>query len=410
VHKTVLVGLREFRQRVRKRGFLLTTIGTPLILIVIWSVTGVFDTSPTSEQPLNPLSQADQPVKTVGYVDQAGLVRSIPDPVPSDLYRSFSDITAANKALERGDIAAFYVIPSDYRETGSVRRVSRGLPTAPPNDRLFEWVLVVNLFPDADPQRIARWRWPFNDTGPVFETLSPQGEQEARGNTMLPFLVTVAVMVPLFTSGSYLFQSLAQEKSNRVMEILLVSLQPRQLLSGKLLGLGALTLVQYLMWGLIALLGVAAVGQNASQLLSGVSLSRTELLLVVPYALGGFLLYAALMAGIGALSPDVEGSRAWVFIVGLPMMIPIYLWSAIAASPNGALATVLSLIPFSAPVAMLMRMTTTIVPVWQIGASLLLLLLGGVGVVLLMARLFRAQTLLSGESFTLKRLWSALTG
>jgi ABC-2 type transport system permease protein len=124
--------------------------------------------------------------------------------------------------------------------------------------------------------------------------------------------------------------------------------------------------------------------------------------------LGGFLLYAALMAGIGALAQDMESSRAWVFAVNLPMMIPIYLWGAIVGSPNGALATALSLIPFSAPVAMLMRMTSTVVPAWQIGASLALLLVGGIGVVLLMARLFRVQTLLSGESLSLQRMWATL--
>lgn len=227
---------------------------------------------------------------------------------------------------------------------------------------------------------------------------------------MLPFLVTIAVMIPLFTSGSFLLQSLTQEKSSRVMEILLVSLRPRQLLSGKLLGLGALTLVQYVIWAAIGLLALVVTGRGASQLLSGISLSANELLLVVPYALGGFTLYAGIMAGIGALSPDMESSRTWVFVISLPMMLPIYLWQPIVTSPNGPLAAALSVIPFSAPVAMLMRMTSTAVPIWQIGASLALLLITGVGMIWLMARLFRVQTLLSGESLSLRRMWSALKG
>jgi len=132
--------------------------------------------------------------------------------------------------------------------------------------------------------------------------------------------------------------------------------------------------------------------------------------LVAPYALGGFTLYAGIMAGIGALAPDMESSRTWVFVISLPMMLPIYLWQPIAASPNGPLATALSVIPFSAPVAMLMRMTSTAVPLWQIGASLLLLLITGVGMIRLMARLFRVQTLLSGESLSVSRVWSALKG
>jgi len=128
---------------------------------------------------------------------------------------------------------------------------------APADARWFDWVLVANLFPDASPGQIARLRWPFNNSGPGFVTLNPEGEAGAEGNRMLPLLVVAAVMLPLFTSGGFLLRSLAQEKSSRVTEILLVSLRPRQLLAGKLLGLGVLTLVQYAIWGAIALLAQA---------------------------------------------------------------------------------------------------------------------------------------------------------
>jgi ABC-2 type transport system permease protein len=227
---------------------------------------------------------------------------------------------------------------------------------------------------------------------------------------MLPFLVAIVVMIPLFTSGSYLFQSLAQEKSNHVIEILLASLRPRQLFTGKLLGLGALTLVQYAIWVVLGLLGLAILGRDISELLLGLSLSAHEAVLAVLFALGGYLLYAALMAGVGALARDVEDSRAWIFVVSLPMTIPIYLWMVIASAPNGPLAVTLSLIPLSAPVAMLMRMTSTTVPAWQVAASLVLLLLAGLGVIRLMARLFRAQILLSGETISARRFLSALQG
>ena len=93
------------------------------------------------------------------------------------------------------------------------------------------------------------------------------------------------------------------------MEILLVSLRSFPMLAGKLVGLGALTFVQYIAWGAIAGLALAITGQDLAQLLSGISLSLQEAVLIVPYALGGFLLYAGLMAGIGTLAPDLQGSR-----------------------------------------------------------------------------------------------------
>jgi ABC-2 type transport system permease protein len=407
MQKTLVVAMREFRQRVQRRGFWLGSIGVPLVLLVIWAFSGGLGGSSPAES-ISELDPADRPEQVIGYVDQADLIQTIPAPIPDDLFKPFTDPQLAEAALERGDIGAYYVVPPDYRETGHVQRVSQRLPVNPPDVRWFNRILTANLLPDADPEFINRLRQPFYSTGPEFVKVTPEGQIEDSGNRMLPFVVTVAVMIPLFTGGGYLFQSLTQEKSNRVMEILLISLRPHQLLTGKLLGLGALTLLQYAIWAGLSLLVLAVTGQDVGQLLSGISLSTNELLLVVPFALGGFLLYAALMAGIGALARDVEDGRIWLFVISLPMMIPIYLGMAIASAPNGALAVALSLIPFSAPVAMLMRITSTAVPIWQTALSLILLVLTSFGTIWLMARLFRVQTLLSGESLSVRRFLSAL--
>jgi ABC-2 type transport system permease protein len=407
VRKLFLVASREFRQQIRKRGFLLSSFAVPVFLLIIWAATGVFSTTP--QQPSQELLPTGAPQKPIGFVDQAGLIKRILPPAQIEMFQAYPSVGAADTALAAGEISAFYVIPADYRETGQIRRVSETLPTSPPEQSLVSWVLVSNLFPDLSAEQVARLNWPFNAINPRFVNVTPEGETGGGGDSFLPFLVTIAIMMPLFTGGGYLLQSLAQEKSNRVMEILLVSLRPRQLLMGKLLGLGALTLIQYAIWFVIGALAVVFTGQGAVQFLSNITLTTGELALLIPYALGGYLLYAGLMAGIGAMTPDVEGSRAWIFVISLPMLIPIYLWTAIAGSPNGTLAIVLSLIPFSAPVTMLLRLTTTAVPGWQIIASLVLLLAGGIGVVFAMARLFRVQTLLSGESLTMGRLLSALT-
>jgi hypothetical protein len=156
VNKTLLVSLREFRQRARKRGFLLTSIGTPLLLMVIWAFTGIFDGSPT--QPLEDLTQVNRPDNVIGYVDQAGLIRSVPDPIPADLFRAFPDVETADGALEGSDVGAYYVIPSDYRETGRVQRINQHIPTTPPDQQLFDWLLIASLFPDASSEHIGLLR------------------------------------------------------------------------------------------------------------------------------------------------------------------------------------------------------------------------------------------------------------
>jgi ABC-2 type transport system permease protein len=90
------------------------------------------------------------------------------------------------------------------------------------------------------------------------------------------------------------------------------------------------------------------------------------------------------------------------------MFIPFYLGSSIAQAPNGPLAVTLSMIPFSAPVAMMLRLTSTTVPTWQLASSVTLLLVFGLGMIALMARVFKAQTLLSGEEISVKKFLQAL--
>jgi ABC-2 type transport system permease protein len=404
----ILVGWREFREQVRKRAFLISTLATPAIFVVIWIAGGFF--SGTQENPLQSLMQTEVPNEVIGYVDRAGLIKEIPDLVPAGLFQAYADANAARAALDDEAISAYYVVEPDYRETGAVQRVSHGIPTAPPDEGLFSWILLSNLFPNTSTQELARLRWPFNQSGPQYVDLGAVGEGQPQASPFVPFVVAIVIIIPLFTSGGYLLQSLAQEKGSRIMEILLVSLRPRQLLTGKLLGLGGLTLVQYVIWIAVGVAAGAVSGQGIGALLEGVNLSAGEVGLIIPFALGGFVLYAALMAGIGALTPDVEGSRNWVLLVTIPMTLPIYIWPAVVDAPNSGLAVVLSLFPFSAPVTMLMRMTSTSVPDWQVLASIGILLLTGVGTILLMARLFRVQTLLSGEPLSAARLWSALTG
>lgn len=413
MHKLFLVARRELWQRLRTRSFILSTIGLPLIFLAIWGGTSLLGSGqimpdgPQEAEPVDDLPQA------LGYVDRADLIERVPPSLPKDLFQAFSDVDEARAALERGDVDAYYVIAPDYRETGQIRRVSQNLPTVPPGNEAFNRLLLGNLLSDdgssLTPETISRVQAPFQSDSLSVVVLNGEEAQESGPPSFLPFMVTMLVMIPLFTSGSYLLYSVTQEKSSRIMEILLVSLHPRDLLAGKLLGLGALTLIQYVVWGLIAGAGLLIRGQDLGALGQTISLGAGELLLALFFALGGYGLYAAIMAGVGALSPDLESTSSWVFVITLPMLLPIYLWAAITGAPNGALAVILSLFPFSAPVAMLMRMTSTTVPSWQILVSLILLALAAAGMVWLISRLFRVQTLLSGESFSVRRFWAALT-
>lgn len=398
------VARREFVVHIRQRGFILTSIGMPILFLVLLIVPEMMGGSPAPEA----VGESDGSTPMIsGYVDQAEVIREIP-PSAAGRLRAFDSESAAADALREDQIEAYYVIEADYRETGSVRRVSASLPASPPDNTPLESALVASLIPDASAQTMSRLRDPFGPQGMATVRLDAPGGQSQSGLPLLPFILTMAIVTPLFTGGSYLFRSLTEEKKNRVLEILLVSLRPRQLLVGKVIGVALLVMVQYAGWILIAMLARPVLGGDLTNLLAGFSISPEQLMLAIPYGLGGFMLYAGLMAGIGALAENAEETRVWVFVLTLPMLIPIYLWSAIASSPNGALAVGLSLFPFSAPVAMTLRLTMATVPIWQALLGIGLLLVTALGMMVLMSRLFRAHTLLSGEPLSLHRVREAL--
>ena len=406
MRNTWLVALREFRQRLRARGFWFSAIGVPLMLFVIMGATGSLggDTAATA------VATQDAAPAAIGYVDEADLIQNTANAAVYGL-TAYPDRSAAAAALADGQIEAYYVIPADYRDTGTVQRVAERLPGIEVSgSEAMDVLLRDNLVGDAPADLQSRLAAPLGSNGLRYvNTAARQSDGAAPGAfDMTPFIIVILIMIPLYSSGGMLLRSLTQEKSNRTMEILLVSLRPRELLSGKLLGLGAVTLVQYLVWGGLALLALIGSGRNPAAFFAAANLGAGQAVLMLLYAMGGYVLYAGLMAGLGALAPNLESSRTWIFLLSLPMMIPLYLWTELVQAPNAPLAVTLSLIPFSAPVAMMMRLGSAVIPLWQVEVSMVLLFLTGLGTVRLMARLFRVQTLLSGEGLSLQRVWQVL--
>jgi ABC-2 type transport system permease protein len=417
-----LIAVREFTQKIRSRGYIISSMAVPIFMVIFLAASSF---SPTGEDqvPETEPAPGEEPVVTdhtemaFGYVDEAGFIHAMPPGIPENIIQAYPDVEAASLALERGEIEAYYLIPDDYVSTGEIRRISLDLPMSPMDSFLIDHILGSNLLPEASPQEMARFQNPFMDARLRYVAITPTdpgGIEDPTvsdgpfvvGFSAIPLIMTFIIIMPLFTSGGYLLQSLGQEKNSRIMEILLNSLRPAQLLTGKLLGYGALTVVQYVFWIGISVIAFSVTGQGIGEVLGDINLSYQEVLYIVFFALGGYVLYSALMAGLGALAPNIEGGRSWVILITIPMMIPIYFWTLIVNAPDSPLAVGLSLFPFSAPVAMLMRLTSTTVPGWEIGASLGLLALTGAGTVWLMSRFFRVQTLLSGEAISIRRIVS----
>ncbi|MFQ5857355.1 MAG: ABC transporter permease, partial [Anaerolineae bacterium] len=267
--------------------------------------------------------------------------------------------------------------------------------------------LTANLL-DNEPERIQRF-WNVMDL--EVKALAPSQKRDE--NNPLTFVVPYATMmifyVVILMSSSLLLNSVTVEKQNRVMEILMSSIRPSQLLSGKIIGLGITGLLQTMIWfgtgyTLLRLSG------RTFDLPPGFELPPSILVWGVVFFLLGYAVYASLMAALGALVPNLkEGSQATILVIW-PTLIPMLLMVILIQQPHGAIATGLSLFPLTAPMTMMLRLSVGGVSWWQPLLAAGLLLITVYFILRAVARVFRAQYLLSGQTFSAKRFLGALLG
>jgi ABC-2 type transport system permease protein len=205
-----------------------------------------------------------------------------------------------------------------------------------------------------------------------------------------------------------------EEKTSRVVEILISSVRPSELMLGKILGVGSVGLTQLAVWvlfGVLALtLGLPAVlasrpdfadPETIAQALPSLGLSA----LFVGLFLGGYFLYSAIYAAVGAMCSTEEEAQQAQFPVIFLLVVPIMFLMPVIENPNSAMAVGASLVPFFSPILMYARAATGAVPLWQILTALALLLAGVLAVAWLAGRIYRVGILMQGKRPTLPELW-----
>jgi ABC-2 type transport system permease protein len=354
------------------------------------------------------LAQLQAEPGLVGYVDLAGVIRNLPPDVPPAALQPFADEAAATAALAAGRLSQYFLIPADYLQTG--RLILIGERITPLADlrgvSLLERVIDANLLGSAELAALVA-----NPLGNVDErSLEPQAASPPPQSDMGGFAVPFAVMFLLFLiitiSGGYMLQSVTKEKQNRTAELLLTTLRPVDFMSGKLIGLGFVALLQMGVWAAASLIlfrgSWASVGHAAGLV------SPTFLAWTAAYLLLGYIVYASALGALGALVPGMrEGSQLTIVLL-LPLLLPLIVSSTFVEAPNGALATALSLFPLTAPTSMVTRMSAAPVPAWQPVVGLALLAATAYLFVMLAARFFRAENLVSDASLSWQRIRTAL--
>lgn len=408
MRSTFLVIEHEIKTTLAKRSFWITTFLFPVVIVLFTVLPQLFAQDAVSES--EGLGVAVQTgVQSIGYVDHAGVLARLPTGLPAGALQRFSNEDEAQEALAAGRVRQVYILPPDFVATGQVVLVdSQAAPLAGLSTvNLLEYAITYNLL--GGDERLASL---LQDPMPHLEVtaLNPPTAPARDETDPLSFGVPIAVMFILFftitMSSGYMLQSVVKEKENRTAEVLLLSLQPVELMGGKIIGLGTVALVQMLVWlalGRIALVGGQAVTTAAASVVTPAFAAWTVL-----YFLLGYLLYASALGALGALAPNVREGSQFTFILILPLLLPLWFNSVFTQAPDSAMVVALSLFPLTAPTAMVTRLAVTAVPLWQMAVGLAGLAVTAFFFVQASAHFFRADTLLSDSSLNWQRLLAEL--
>jgi len=256
-----------------------------------------------------------------------------------------------------------------------------------------------------DPALLARTQLPINLTTNKISGSQTTGESSKQSFSLAYFMgITLYTVILMY--GVNVKSSVLEEKTTRIVEVLVSSVRPFALLLGKVLGVGAVSLFQLALWGAA---GRALLHERAALVSRITGLSAASDLFQVPtvstetgavfvaYFLGGFFLYAAMFAAVGAMSSSEQEAQQAQQPIVLVLVLAFVSMFALLGDPNSNLSIALSVIPFTSPIAMPVRWAAGDLPPTELGVSLALLAVAIVGVTWIAARIYRVGILMTGK-------------
>jgi ABC-2 type transport system permease protein len=410
---------REFRERVRTRAFLLSTILLPLFTAGIFLVPILIDRAGSSTEYR--VAVVDETPDALGERVASGLeaprTSEREDTFVVELVaRPMAAVRDSLNALTRSEKLDGYLwLPPDFLETGIAHYRSPIVTNMSLNQRLraaaSSAVQAERLdHAGLDGREVAAILVPARiETAQITRTGEEEGD--ARSTMILAWIITFVLYLFIILYGTQIMQSVHEEKGNRIAEVLMSSMRAPHLLAGKIFGVGGAALVQIMVWG--GLLGIVALQRERLAAALGIpvdALAAFQIdpwvgLLLLLFALFGFFLYAAMFAAVGAATQDVQDAQQFVWVLIMPLIVPMILQFQIVSEPHGTLATVLSWIPLTAPLTLPLRMGATDVGAFEIIGSLAVLALA-IGLVSWVAgKIYRVGMLSTGKRASTADLW-----
>lgn len=408
--KILSVIKREYLQIVRTKGFIIGTVLGPVAMAALIFIPMLIAMASGGEK------------KTVDVIDATGEIFADLDQKldykMSDGSRRYTlsevapggDIAALRGRLGQEVLAkklsAYIFIPADILTGGAAEYAALNVSDFDEVKRLNEALNAVVIEKrlkkeGLDPAKVAQYT---QRVGLKTIKVTERGEQEDVGGTfVIAYVLVLILYMTLFFYGSIIMRGVIEEKSNRVVEVVLSSLRPFELMAGKILGIAAVGFTQYAIWALFGMAASRYGGMLAAGAMPGAS--GFKMATIPPYIfvyfvvffILGYFLYSVLFATIGSMVNSEKEAQQLLFPISMLLVVPMLMMMLILKSPSGSTSVVLSLIPFFAPILMLMRICVLLPPFPQIAASIGILILTIILLIWVAAKIYRVGILMYGK-------------
>ncbi len=430
--KVSTVAVFEFLAAVKRPGYLIATFGMPLFMAAYAGIIAV---------PAYYAEKKDHEPSIYGVVDEAGVLQLSGEVNASSLpqmseevrrtleasgqtqaldralrsanfvFKPIATEDEAKGALARRGVKGFFVLPRDYLAEGRIVAYSPdsfSFSGSDARDALRDLLRERLVTEHLDAGTAARILQPIERTERFAVTRAGEirdgGASASAVRLIVPLVFMVLFLISILMTSGYLMQGTATEKENKVVEVLLASANPEEILAGKLLGLGGAGLLQIAVWLLMVL--ATSLGIVPLLLAARVDVPWLALAIAIPFFIVAFLFFGSLMLGTGSLGSNMREAQQLAMVWSLTAALPLMLMAVLMREPHGTIARVLTWVPFTSGPVVVLRASTdaALLAWWEIGGAFLVLVLSTWIALRLGARLFRIGLLSAGARPSLREI------
>ena len=407
MNKVLLIIQREYLTRVRKKSFIIMIFVLPSLIFAMGALIGLVakDSDQLSEKQV--VKVIDESGQFIGkFRDQNNLKFEV----------TTKSLAGLKADLKKDDHLAALQIPLNFNKADAVKIYSRKKPGITLTQKIEDEMndisvnngLIKNHIDTALLHSI-KSRISLN-TVEITET--GDNKTNLGANIGVGIACAILIYMALFIYGAQVMRGVIEEKTSRIIEVIISSVKPFQLMLGKIIGVGLVGLTQFSAWIILSIIATKILGHSftsANGIMSALAVLQTipfgkVLMCFIFYFLSGYLLYSAMFAAVGSAVDSETETQQFMLPITLPLLFTYLLSVTILfKAPDSTLAVWLSIVPFTAPVAMMLRLPFG-VPDWQLALSMVLMVIGFLFTTYVAARIYRVGVLMYGKKASFKEL------